>query len=193
MSREEILELRRRVQEADLSVNNSNMQQIFENELKRWVESYEYKKNHKMIDCYGEPREIPDKIKIDRETYNPKEILEHIKARDEIGMGILEKLVKYRDAGRYSAEYIKHTLINDVLKEEVNLDEVILMGMNNLTRRNLINEVINVDSESIFLTTGTPAAIMRLYGRVDDLVYDKVNGKFTKLLHFIFNALYIKE
>ena len=51
---ESVQDLKQRVRETDLSVDtNQGVQQIIENELSKWLESYEDKKEMNMHDCYG--------------------------------------------------------------------------------------------------------------------------------------------
>jgi hypothetical protein len=169
--KKEVKDLKSKLKEADLSVENPGIQQVFENELSRWVESYEFNKSSKGIlhDFYGGPGDIPDQIEINEKNYSPQEILEHVKARDEVGMNILRQMQKYRDEHELYGK-IKEAVLQ-MVDDGVDLEDNCLRcicGRHNLTYRQVLEGMINGNPDLMFLEIGVPNAIMKLYGRVEE-------------------------
>lgn len=165
----DVLELKKRVEAADLSVNNPEIQKIIEKELTRWVESYDEKKEHKMSDCYGRPGEIPDKIRYKDNDYSPNELLEHAKKRDAVGMSLINRLYENHISSQnsiYPDGYDPKRMVIGLVPDNADLNKVILMcmcGKHKKTYRNLMEDIINASDDSIILTVGWPDAIKALY------------------------------
>jgi len=170
-----IQELKEKVKSIDYSVdNNSGVQRVIENELVRWVKSYELKKTSRYCDCYGSPGEIPDQIDIDGTMHSPNEILEHAKTRDKIGMNIMKKIydarVKYSIFGNVNENVIK------AVPDNADPDQLAVMcgcGKHNKTWKNMLEDVIDSDPECIFLKVEYSTAVQSLYGGIDDFTKER--------------------
>ncbi|MFA5797025.1 MAG: hypothetical protein WC916_03250 [Candidatus Woesearchaeota archaeon] len=169
----EIQELKRKVLETDISINNPGMQYIIELEITRWVKSYEEKKTRNISDCYGAPGEIPDIIAFQNVIYTPQEILAQVKARTEMGMSILRKIEENHEY--IPKRFIKRVLdprqaIVDSVPDNVCLDEIVITcacGEHNQSYRDLLNGIISTSPESAALTIGWSEGIQSLYKRAD--------------------------
>jgi hypothetical protein len=165
----EYKDLRKRVDEADLSINNINIQQIFENVLSEWVDGYlcnQPGSKTTLRSCYGGPGDIPDQIDIDGNNYSPVEILDHVKQRDEIGMSVLKQIEEYRDNSFFGI--VKIGIFQNVT--ESNLDTEAFgcaCGQHSKTYRQIIVDVINADPDSIMLQAGLVEAVKNLYGAAE--------------------------
>ena len=171
---DELVEL---IRETDLTSHNPAIQQIIEDGLSEWVDSYERKKTRNFSDTYGKLGQIPDKIQSGKQFYSPNEILEHVKARDKMGLSIIDKIDDYRrefpltlDNGRLIRQF-------KLMSEENDLDKAVINGMcgeHNQTIRDLMEDIINPSSESVFLTTGLSNAIKQWYGAPIELQRDSI-------------------
>lgn len=159
----ELQELKRKVQEADLSVNNPRIQKIFEDEIASWIESYQMKKQTKKAgtifeDGFGD---IPDKIKIDGKEYCPEEILHHVKERNQVGMAVLIRMQQYRDE-RINLKKI----VFDYVKDDTDLDGFVYKikyGERKVSWRWILEGIINTDHNMPFLRFRLREAIKSFY------------------------------
>jgi len=163
MAPTEFEQLLEQVKRTDLSVNNPEMQTVIEHELTKWVRSYEEKRNpiYSLSDCFGGPGEIPDVIPVNGASYSPPQILEHVKARDPIGMGVITIIDTYwKQHPLWPGKDIA-VMFSD---RSQGLDEVVIQcvcGEHSQTTRDLMMGIIHPDPESPLLTAGITCAIMR--------------------------------
>jgi len=160
----EFYNLLEQVKKTDLTANNPEIQSVIESEIARWVDSYKNKKRGSLMDCYGEPGEIPDKISVNGHKYSPPQILEHVKLRDEIGMTVIRKIDEYQ---KQHPMWMGDKVADMFEGLGKNLDDVIMIcvcGKHKKTTRDLMQDIIHPNSESLFLTVSLPDAIMRWYG-----------------------------
>ena len=161
MPETEVQRLKRLVLELDISVTNPGIQMFYEGALAHWVKSYENKKHYSLIDCYGGPGEIPDRIEFAGGEYSPLEILTHVKARDDTGMAVLRKLQQYQDEKWPSVIESIVGLIDDDFNLDLGSRK---WGDLNQTCRQLLMGVLACDSESQYLLTpGIQKSIQKLY------------------------------
>jgi hypothetical protein len=161
----DIQDLKKRIKETDLSVNNSNIQIIFEKALKHWVTSYEKKQDPDYIfsDVYGSRNSIPNVIWFEGDMLSPLEIYLHVELRDTFGMKILKKIEQYRDTHTVAKD-IKTDLFNLLPGED--LDKYMMVcscGYHNMTYRQVIESVIDTDLDSPILSVGLTDSIKSLY------------------------------
>lgn len=159
--------LLQRVREVDLSYRNSHMQQIVQLELETWVESYNTKKEKEIHDYFGGPGEIPEKIEVLGQTYSPPEILEHTKARDEIGMEVIRSILDFQ---KHHPLYNTNENLADLLDglyQNHNLDEIFMScacGKHNKSLRDIFLDVVEPSYESILLRAGIKDSLIKWYG-----------------------------
>lgn len=179
----EFEDLLEQVRNADLSINNPKILSVIENEISRWVCSYETKKKYfinncdekfYMRDCYGGPGEIPDLISINCEAYSPIQILEHVKKRDDLGTRVLKDIYSYHIQNELWVGNNLEKFIQELKMLGPDLNAVLILDSEggNITLRDIMLGVINPTPKSIDITVGLEDAIMRLYNNPFNKFYN---------------------
>ena len=160
-------ELKQKVLDTDLSVNNPKVQSIIELQIEETViRDYDLQKEIESISPDSE-KYVLDNISVNETSYNPRQILDHVKARDEIGMHILreiDKKARENPNKHLSTEGLKADLA--ALVNEENAHKVALYGARNLTHRDMLQGFVDLNPEVNLVQLVYLSAI-------DDLFYVK--------------------
>lgn len=158
--------LLKKVKETDLSINNSEMQAVIEHAVADWVKSYTEKKESKypIYDRYGGPGEIPEKISVNGEICSPPQILEHVIARDEIGIIVINQIHEYQ---KQHPRWFGNDFGKMLTKMNKNLDKCFIYyacSHDNQTVGDVMQGIIHPNKRPMFVIKRLEDAIMKWYG-----------------------------
>jgi hypothetical protein len=170
----EFEELLEKVENTDFSYQNPLVRNLIQGELKKWIQSWEDKKAGRLGgDCYGRLEDMPEKINFGGSEYTPWEILAHVVKRDEVGIKVVKQIKEYQNEFPIYYKDKFSEILKDTMKDcgKEGLEKVVMTcmcGEHNQTMRDLAEGIINIDEESIFVTSGLIESIKRLYSPKED-------------------------
>ena len=196
-------ELKQKVLEVDLSVNNPKVQEVVERNIEELVKEYQFQeKTRAEIEEYNKqenvkkrscPKYIPDKIAFGERKYTPQQTLEHVKARDEDGMYILRVIgdkVMNKPKTHMLAKELQKSLVYMVT--EKNADKVAIScicGKHSVTHRDMLQGFVDFNPDiGNFTDMIYRSALFSLYDKEKDKpkTPQPKEGLLAKIKNYLF-------